>query len=82
MDTQNFDKFEEINAEEEEEPQQDKEKGTSFIGYTFKRQEAAPTVDDDFFSKHMPIDSLPCVCTRFYMQKVHKNALSYSNIHP
>jgi len=50
VDTQNFDKFEE-KAEEEEEtaPQQKSEANSSFIGYTYKRQEPTKPLNLAFF---------------------------------
>jgi len=54
VDTQNFDKFEELKDQEEEEAgdqhQSSNEANTSFIGYTFKRPEQTKPLGEDFFS--------------------------------
>jgi len=53
VDTQNFDKFEEVHEQEEEEEDQPhkSEANTSFIGYTFKRPEQPKPLDTNFFNQ-------------------------------
>jgi len=54
IDTQNFDKLEEVKESEEEQTEEHNanksEANTSFIGYTFKRAEPTKPLGDDFFA--------------------------------
>jgi len=54
VDTQNFDKFEEVKDSEEEDAEaghNKSEQNTSFIGYTFKRPEQPKPLGEDFFAQ-------------------------------